>query len=119
MYNSESYDYPTQIQESIAELSTTIGHGLTNFAATNLKGTNLPAPQPVQAAPVQHKTLPHALGRAATNAAKRLQDAGAGAEDRLTKALTYYAGAWDKVRPFKPHTILKSLIYNCFSHQLP
>ena len=101
VYNSESYDYPTQIQESITELSTTIGHGLTNFAATNLKGTNLPAPQPVKAEVKQHKTLPHALGRAATNAAKAMQDAdasaGAGSEDRLAKAMTYYASASDKV----------------------
>ncbi|KAL5480474.1 GVP36 [Sanghuangporus weigelae] len=101
VYNSESYDYPTQIQESITELSTTIGHGLTNFAATNLKGTNLPAPQPVKAEEKQHKTLPHALGRASTNAAKALQDAnagtGAGSEDRLAKALTFYASASDKI----------------------
>ncbi|EJD00337.1 uncharacterized protein FOMMEDRAFT_111885 [Fomitiporia mediterranea MF3/22] len=99
VYESESYDYPVQIQESIAQLSTNIGHGLTNFAATNLKGTNLPAPQPVAATPVQHKTLPHALGRAATTAAKSLQDAGAGAggDEKLAKALTFYAAAWDKV----------------------
>ena len=96
VYENEAYDYPVQIQESLAQLSTTIGHGLTNFAATNLKGTNLPAPAPVPAEPVQHKTLPHALGRAATTAAKTLQDSAVGPNDKLTKAMTVYAGSWDK-----------------------
>ncbi|KAI5121530.1 hypothetical protein M0805_002590 [Coniferiporia weirii] len=95
VYESESYDYPTQIQESITQLSTTIGYGLTNFAANSFKGTNLPAPAPVAAPPAQHKTLPHALGRAATTAAHSLQNAGP--DDKLAKAMTYYAGAWEKI----------------------
>ncbi|KAG1764930.1 BAR domain-containing family protein [Suillus occidentalis] len=90
-YENESYDYPTQIQESITELSTTIGHGITNFAATNLKGTNLPTPSPVAPQVSQHKTLPHALGRAATNAAAAVQRTPGGNEDKLGKALTVYA----------------------------
>ncbi|KAH8111663.1 BAR domain-containing family protein [Phellopilus nigrolimitatus] len=97
VYESDSYDYPTQIQESLTQLSTTIGHGLTNFAATNLKGTNLPAPAPVAPEPVQHKTLPHALGRAATTAAQALQSTSTGPDDKLAKATTYYAGAWDRI----------------------
>ncbi len=40
----------------------------------------------------QHKTLPHALGRAATSAAQ-----GLGSEDRLGRALALYAGGYDKV----------------------
>ncbi|THH08274.1 hypothetical protein EW145_g2805 [Phellinidium pouzarii] len=97
VYETESYDYPTQIQESIAQLSTTIGHGLTNFAANSFKGTNLPAPAPVPAEPVQHKTLPHALGRAATTAAQALQSTGPGSDDKLAKSMAYYAGAWEKI----------------------
>ncbi|KAG6333994.1 hypothetical protein ID866_5099 [Astraeus odoratus] len=96
-YESETYDYPVQIQESITELSTTIGHGITNFAATNLKGTNLPVPPPIAAPVAQHKTLPHALGRAATSAANALQNAPGGEELKLGKALTIYAGVWDRV----------------------
>ncbi|EGN97487.1 hypothetical protein SERLA73DRAFT_139726 [Serpula lacrymans var. lacrymans S7.3] len=96
-YETESYDYPTQIQESIAELSTTIGQGITNFAATNLKGTNLPAPSPVAPQVVQHKTLPHALGRAATNATTAIQGTPVGSDDKLGKALGLYAGVWDKI----------------------
>jgi hypothetical protein len=48
---------------------------------------------------VQHKTLPHALGRAATTATNELQQAPASAtgDDRLARALAQYAGAWEKV----------------------
>ncbi|KLO11967.1 hypothetical protein SCHPADRAFT_905552 [Schizopora paradoxa] len=98
VYENEGYDYPTQIQESITQLSTTIGHGITNFAATSLKGTNIPAPSPVAAAPVQHKTLPHALGRAATTAATTLQGAAGNAgDDKLARAMGVYASAWEKI----------------------
>ncbi|KAG6373581.1 BAR domain-containing family protein [Boletus reticuloceps] len=96
-YESESYDYPVQIQESITELSTTIGQGITNFAAANLKGTNLPAPNPVAPVAAQYKTLPHALCRAATNAATVLNGAPGGNEDKLARALGLYAGAWETV----------------------
>jgi len=95
VYETESYDYPTQVQESITQLSTTIGQGITNFAATSLKGTNLPAPSPVASAPTQHKTLPHALGRAATTAATTLQ--GGVGDDKLARAMGVYASAWERI----------------------
>ncbi|KAJ7442254.1 hypothetical protein FB451DRAFT_1343911 [Mycena latifolia] len=85
VYESESYDYPVQIQESISELSTSIGYGLTNFASTNLKGTNLPAPAPVTLPAQQHKTLPHALGH------------------KLGKALGLYAEGWEKIASARVH----------------
>lgn len=97
VYESETYDYPSAIQESISELSTSIGYGITNFAATNLKGTSLPAPAPVTAPQAQHKTLPHALGRAATQAATGLQESGAHGDDKFGKALGLYAGVWNKI----------------------
>jgi hypothetical protein len=97
VYETESYDYPVQIQESISELSTSIGYGITNFASTNLKGTNLPAPAPVTLPAQQHKTLPHALGRSATSAAAALQATPAGADDKLGKALGLYAEGWEKI----------------------
>ncbi|KAI0687818.1 BAR domain-containing family protein [Cytidiella melzeri] len=97
VYGTETYDYPTAIQESITELGTTIGHGITNFAAANLKGTNLPVPEPAAPIAQQHKTLPHALGRAATNAATILQSTPGAAEDKLAKAVAGYAGAWEKI----------------------
>ncbi|OCH84856.1 hypothetical protein OBBRIDRAFT_821737 [Obba rivulosa] len=97
VYETESYDYPTQIQESITELGTTIGQGITNFAAANLKGTALPAPAPATSPTAQHKTLPHALGRAATSAAASVQGVAGPGEDRLGRALGVYAGAWEKI----------------------
>jgi hypothetical protein len=92
VYNSETYDYPTQIQESITELSTTLGANITNFAATSLKNTNLPAPAPVTVPVPTNKTLPHALGRSSTLAANQL-----GQESKLGKGLAEYASAWEKV----------------------
>lgn len=97
VYESETYDYPIQIQESIAELSSTIGTNITNFAAANLKGTNLPSPTPSQPHPVQHKTLPHALYRAAATASAELSNTNAGREDKLNDAVTAYGMAWEKI----------------------
>lgn len=96
-YESETYDYPSQIQESVAELGANITRGVTNFAANNLKGTNLPAPSPTEAPLPQHKTLPHALSRAASAASSTLAQAPGGKDDRLGQALTEYAGAWEKI----------------------
>ena len=96
MYEAETYDYPVHIQESLTELSTSIGFGIQNFAATNLKGT-VNVPPPVTPPQHQHKTLPHALGRAATTAATTLQDAPGVTEDRLAKSLGLYAAGWDKI----------------------
>ncbi|KAJ7334110.1 BAR domain-containing family protein [Mycena albidolilacea] len=104
VYETEAYDYPVQINESIFELSTSIGTGITNFAATNLKGTNLPAPAPVVPPAQQHKTLPHAIGRASTTAAQAiLSGNAAGAEDRLGKALGLYAEGWEKIASARVH----------------
>ncbi|EKM51263.1 uncharacterized protein PHACADRAFT_213124 [Phanerochaete carnosa HHB-10118-sp] len=97
VYESETYDYPAAIQESISELGTTIGQGITNFAAANLKGTNLPAPAPVTPPAHQHKTLPHAIGRAATQAAATLQTAPGAEADKFGRALADYASAWEKI----------------------
>ncbi|RPD58244.1 hypothetical protein L226DRAFT_466342, partial [Lentinus tigrinus ALCF2SS1-7] len=97
VYETETYDYPTHLHESITELGTTIGHGIINFATANLKGTNLPTPAPVEAATPQHKTLPHAIGRAATNAASAVLSTAAGNEDKLGKGLHAYSGAWEKI----------------------
>lgn len=106
VYESETYDYPVQIQESLSELSSSIGYNITSFAATNLKGTNLPVPAaPSAPPPQQHKTLPHALTRAAHSASVAVSSTAAGASasaaagetDRLGKALGLYAAGWDKV----------------------
>ncbi|KAJ7173504.1 BAR domain-containing family protein [Mycena filopes] len=103
VYESEAYDYPSHIQESLSELSTSLGHGITSFAAANLKGTKIPAPAvpPPPPAPA-HKTLPHALGRAAHAAAAELQAATptntqAQGQDGLGNALGVYAQGMERV----------------------
>jgi hypothetical protein len=96
-YESETYDYPSQVQETVTELGTSISRGVTNFAATNLKGTNLPAPSPTAAPLQQHKTLPHALSRAANTAVHALTQVPGGNDDRLPQALAEYGAAWEKV----------------------
>jgi hypothetical protein len=114
VYESEAYDYPSAIQESLAELSTSLGHNITSFAAANLKGTKLPAP--AAPAPV-HKTLPHALGRAATSAAAVLQMAAPTPQaDGLGNALSLYAQGMDKVAAAR----LEQVMFVCISFpQLP
>ena len=99
VYDYENYDYPTQIQESLSELSSSIGYNLSSFAATNLKGTNLPVPPAPGERPITpHKTLPHALLRASTSGASAIRTAAsAGAEDRLGHALAHYSEAWDRI----------------------
>jgi hypothetical protein len=98
VYESETYDYPVQIQESLSELSSSIGYNISSFAATNLKGTNLPVPSASAPPTAQHKTLPHALTRAATTAALAVSSSTTPAEtDKLGKALGLYAGGWEKV----------------------
>jgi len=97
VYESESYDYPNQIQESIVELSSTIGSNITNFAATNLKGTNLPTPARSESHTAQHKTLPHALCRAATAASVELSKTSVSEDDKLNNAVIAYGMAWEKI----------------------
>jgi hypothetical protein len=84
------------MQESIAEFSSTIGSNITSFAATNLKGTNLPVPKPTDPPVFQHKTLLHALYRAAAAASAELSSVN-GRDDKLNTAITSYGMAWEKV----------------------
>lgn len=100
VYEFETYDYPVQIQESISELSTSIGYNISSFAATNLKGTNLPVPNPPTSPPESHhKTLPHALVRAANTAAAATSSPQVPGESasRLSKALGLYGAGWEKI----------------------
>ncbi|KAH8118898.1 hypothetical protein DFH11DRAFT_1722490 [Phellopilus nigrolimitatus] len=79
--------------ESSRVVDTTVDDVL-GFAATNLKGTNLPAPAPVAPESVQHKTLLHALGRAATTATQALQSTGTGPDEKATRALLVDEYIW-------------------------
>jgi len=92
VYESEAYDYPLQIQESLSEFGSTISSNLSSFAATNFKGTALAPTSPVAQAPSAHKTLPHALARTTLASSQVL-----GADDRLGKALAQYGQAYQKI----------------------
>ncbi|CEH13549.1 hypothetical protein CBOM_01465 [Ceraceosorus bombacis] len=115
-YESEGYDYPTQVQESIGQLSQQIGHSVTSWASSATKGTSLPAVQPTAAPPEVHRTLAHALSRGAASGALELgasptSIAGlptspasgpsggnlAGEESKLGEALQKFALAQDRV----------------------
>ncbi|RSH77064.1 uncharacterized protein EHS24_003689 [Apiotrichum porosum] len=94
VYETESYDYPSDIAENLTEVGHQAQAAWSTFANKNLKNTNLPIPIPAEKAKgtAQPKTLPHALSRAALAGATEL-----GAEDRLGAALGTYAQAMDKV----------------------
>jgi hypothetical protein len=79
----------------LSELSQTIGHSVSSWAAVATKGTNLPQPSVLSAPPSQHKTLAHALSRAAGHGAITLKDAQQ--SDALAGALQSYAVAQDSV----------------------
>lgn len=65
VYDSQAYDYPVHLQESVTELGGSIAHNLSYWAAAATKGTNLPQPAVAEKPAEVHKTLPHALSRAA------------------------------------------------------
>lgn len=65
MYSTETYDYPTNINETLGDFGANVSHGLTFWAAQATKGTNLPKVEPTDKPVEQKKTLPHALSRAA------------------------------------------------------
>ena len=65
VYSTETYDYPTNINETLGDFGANVSHGLTFWAAQATKGTNLPKVEPTDKPVEQKKTLPHALSRAA------------------------------------------------------
>lgn len=65
VYSTESYDYPTNINESLGEIGSNVSHSLTFWASQATKNTALPKIEPTEKATEQKKTLPHALSRAA------------------------------------------------------
>ncbi|KAI8452730.1 BAR domain-containing family protein [Phakopsora pachyrhizi] len=107
VYESEGYDYPTQINESLTETAATISHSLTSWASAATKGTNLPPIEPSARPRIEHKTLSHALSRAATSGALAIGSSGSpnpnldnnngGISTLVSKSLKSYALVQDKV----------------------
>lgn len=100
VYETESYDYPTQISESMESLTHSVSAGWSSFASHNLKNTKLPAaltPSEDSKAPLPPKTLAHAISRAAKEGAAHVGTGGGEGENRLGKALNIYGTAMEKV----------------------
>lgn len=57
----------------------------------------MPAPNPSDPPPAQHKTLPHALYRAAATASVELSNVNPAGDDKLNHAVTAYGMAWEKI----------------------
>ncbi|KDE05114.1 hypothetical protein MVLG_04457 [Microbotryum lychnidis-dioicae p1A1 Lamole] len=102
------YDYPTQLQESVAEIGGSLAHNLTSWAAAATKGTNLPQPSVADKPTEVQKTLPHALSRAAASGAVQV---GPG---RLANVLKTYAVTSDKIgnaRTIQDEEIQKNFLH--------
>ncbi|SCZ91021.1 BZ3500_MvSof-1268-A1-R1_Chr1-3g02484 [Microbotryum saponariae] len=102
------YDYPTQLQESVAEIGGSLAHNLTSWAAAATKGTNLPQPSVADKPTEVQKTLPHALSRAAASGAVQV---GPG---RLANILKTYAVTSDKIgnaRTIQDEDIQKNFLH--------
>ncbi|CAD6575584.1 MAG: hypothetical protein CYPHOPRED_005746 [Cyphobasidiales sp. Tagirdzhanova-0007] len=104
VYATETYDYPTNINESLGELGANVSHSVTFWAAQATKGTNLPKVEPTDKPIEQKKTLAHALSRAAASGSLELTASPAGGDPsgsqgdiRLGKVLQTYAVAQDKI----------------------
>ncbi|KAH8919087.1 hypothetical protein BT69DRAFT_1353394 [Atractiella rhizophila] len=93
VYDSSSYDYPTNLGESASQLSQSITHNLSFWANAATKGTSLPSPTVADKPVEQKKTLPHALSRAAGSGAMELGGQG----DKLGLGLQAFALAQEKI----------------------
>ncbi|KAI8582786.1 hypothetical protein K450DRAFT_226898 [Umbelopsis ramanniana AG] len=93
VYNTHSYDYPAQIQESLAEISSSVQNQFQNLTLSPAQRAQLESqPAQVQQPPPQPKTLSHALSRASVASAEYI-----GAEEPLGAALFKYAAISEKV----------------------
>lgn len=72
VYSTETYDYPTNVNESIGEVGSNVSHSLTFWASQATKNTALPKIEPTEKAVEHKKTLPHALSRAAASGMSKL-----------------------------------------------
>lgn len=77
-------------------MSQNFGHSLSFWASSATKGTNLPQITVLDKPQDQHKTMAHALSRAAASGAIALEG-GNSQGTRLAKALQEYAVAQDQV----------------------
>lgn len=93
IHTNPSYDYPQQIQESVVEISRSVEAQIKNViqSPAEREAETREAPRITQ-----HKTLPHALARAAAQGAEAL-----GTEEPLGAALLKYAAVQDKLGDYR------------------
>ncbi|CAO3608841.1 unnamed protein product [Cunninghamella blakesleeana] len=90
-YSQPAYDYPTQIQESLVGLTTSVASQLQNLALSPAERAQLSS-IPQDDSKQHPKTLPHAIARVAAQGADAV-----GVDDPLGKALFKVATINDKV----------------------
>lgn len=90
-YSQPAYDYPTQIQESLVGLTTSVASQLQNLALSPAERAQLSS-VPQDESKQHPKTLPHAIARVAAQGADAV-----GVDEPLGKALFKVATINDKV----------------------
>ncbi|KAH8119671.1 hypothetical protein DFH11DRAFT_1540452 [Phellopilus nigrolimitatus] len=81
-----------KLKESLTQLSTTIGHGLTNFATNLLHARPFARARAAQDTPARARACSEDCSAGLARHEHR-------ADDKLAKATTYYAGVWDRDGP--------------------
>ncbi|WFD32242.1 hypothetical protein MSPP1_003286 [Malassezia sp. CBS 17886] len=134
-FESESYDYPHHLQETVSHSAQSLSHTLSSWAASATKNTSLPPVLPTSAPPTEQRTLPHALSRSAATAAIELgaspQTAAGQAgdepavttESKLAELLQKLAVAEDAIgsaRLTQDHAIVQGVVHvwNAFGAQI-
>jgi hypothetical protein len=92
IHTNPSYDYPSQLQESVAELSRNVQDQLKVLTQSPAERAEVVSRQAESSQDSNPKTLPHALARASAQGAELL-----GGEDPLGMALIKYASVQERI----------------------
>ncbi|CAG8536903.1 7638_t:CDS:2 [Acaulospora morrowiae] len=92
IHTNSSYDYPGQLQESVVEISRSVGDQLKILTQSPAERAEVEAREAESSTQPQHKTLPHALARASSEGAQLM-----GTQDPLGVALLKYATVQERL----------------------
>ncbi|SCV01592.1 LAMI_0G12442g1_1 [Lachancea mirantina] len=96
VYENESYDYPSNVRESVNEFSSVVGarlHDLSRAATADEAQSILIAPGPHK----DPKTLNYALSKVALTSSEYLNKSSGGQDDELATALLKYSDVQTKI----------------------
>ncbi|RHZ72244.1 hypothetical protein Glove_243g48 [Diversispora epigaea] len=93
-HTNPSYDYPGQIQESMVELSRSVEAQIKNVIQNPAEREA--ETREAQRSPINHKTLPHALARAAAQGSEAL-----GTEEPLGASLLKFAAVQERLGDYR------------------